>query len=216
VGADYLVSREMMVGVAVHGDTLHDAGAATTIAGKGVMVGPYVSTELVDNVYLDVAGYYGKSWNDVTDGGYSGSFDTQRWIGTAVLKGDVALSDDMTFTPNVTAFYLRETADGYTLSNGGGGTLAGAAIDNSQLRLSGGAAIDYDINMDNGDTLTPMIGANLGIARVDNGDRIFGSVATGLTYRAGSSTSIGAQIEAAGDETSFRSVTARTTARASF
>lgn len=215
-GADYLVSRQLLIGVALHGDFMRDISASTTVNGKGLMAGPYVSAEVADGVYLDAAAYYGKSWNDVASGLFAGTFDTQRFVGSGQLSGDVDLGGDVTLTPNVSLFYLRETAGAYTLSDGAGGTVAGSGFDNSQLRVAAGGQLAYEMDLGDGSTLTPMVGANLGLAFSDGGQHLFGTALSGLTYQSGSNASLGAQIEAAADNTSFRSLTARATARLSF
>lgn len=215
-GADYLVSRDLLIGVALHGDMMRDISATTSVNGKGLMAGPYISAEITDNVFLDLAGYYGKSWNDVTSGLFSGTFDTQRLLGSARLEGDIALTEQLTLSPNATAFYLRETAGNYTLADGAGGTQSVSGFDASQLRLSAGGELAYRMDMDDGSSFTPSIAADLGLTLEGGNRHAFTTVGTGFTYRTSGSATLGAEVEAALDSTSFRSVTARSSARVSY
>lgn len=215
-GADYLVSSQLLVGLAVHGDMMRDTSATDTFTGRGIMAGPYVSAELVENAYLDLAAYYGKSWNHASIAAYSGDFDTQRLVLTAMLKGDVKLTEELMFKPNATLFYLREAGDAYTLSDGAGGTMAGSASNQEQLRASVGGNLFYEIDLGDGRTLTPQFGGNLGLLSLAGNSYAFGNVSTGLIYAPSSSAQIGANIEVGADGTGFRSLGARASARISY
>ncbi len=216
LGADYLVSTELLVGLAVHGDAMRDANITDTISGRGVMAGPYISAEITDDVYLDLAAYYGKSWNDVAIGAYSGTFDTQRLVLTGMLKGEMKLDDQLILRPNATLFYLREAAAAYTLTDGVGGTMAGSAYDQDQLRASLGSELLYRIELGDGQALIPRVGGNLGLLGTGGATHLFGNASTGLIYAPSDSANIGASIEAAADGTGLRSIGARATARVSF
>lgn len=215
LGADYLVSQQVMVGIAAHIDTMRDTSATTDISAAGLMAGPYLSAEITDNVFLDLAAYYGRSWTDVISGDYRGDFETQRFIASGNLKGDMALGDQWTLTPQATLFYMREMAKAYTLTDSLGNSTAGNAFDTGILRISAGAVLAYQIDMGNGDTLTPSIGGNIGLMNQAENSDIFGNASTGLNYEHGS-TNLGASLDASADGTSFRSIGARASARMAF
>jgi outer membrane autotransporter protein len=214
-GADYLVSREVLVGLAVHGDGMRDLSSTSEINSRGVMAGPYISAEVTEGVFLDIATYYGKSWADVKSGNFLGSYDTQRLVATGSLKGQIDLSDQLVLSPNATIFYLREIAAAYSLSDGAT-TQAGAAFDATQYRVSVGSHLAYKIDLEGGQVLTPFVGANLGLIFDGGSTNLFGNATTGFAYDTGSGASLGANLDANLDGTSFRSLGARATARLAF
>lgn len=214
-GADYLVSREVLVGLAIHGDGMRDVSSRSEINSRGVMAGPYISAEVTEGVFLDIATYYGKSWADVKSGNFSGSYDTQRLVATGSLKGQIDLSDQLVLSPNATIFYLREVAAAYSLSDGAA-TQAGAGFDATQYRVSLGSNLAYKIDLEGGQVLTPFVGANLGLIFDGGSTNLFGNATTGFAYDTGSGASLGANLDANVDGTSFRSLGARATARLAF
>ena len=59
--------------------------------GNGWMVGPYISTMLSPNLFLDIRGMYGQSDNsstqDIQNVEYRGDFETDRYLVEAILSG---------------------------------------------------------------------------------------------------------------------------------
>ncbi len=53
LGADYLVSPDLLVGGLLQYDSLTSSAAKENTEGKGWMAGPYVTARLTDNLYLD-------------------------------------------------------------------------------------------------------------------------------------------------------------------
>ena len=65
-GADVLVNDDLLVGLAVHTDWMEDLTDVSQVNGRGVMVGPYISAELLEGLFLDASVYYGHSWNTIS------------------------------------------------------------------------------------------------------------------------------------------------------
>jgi hypothetical protein len=57
VGADYLVDKGLLLGVALHGDFMVDEDDFSSINGSGFMIGPYVSMEVSDGLFVDAELY---------------------------------------------------------------------------------------------------------------------------------------------------------------
>ncbi|MBO3762579.1 Ig-like domain-containing protein, partial [Ciceribacter sp. L1K22] len=119
-GADYLVSPNLLIGAFAQIDHLSQKADddATSVSGTGWLAGPYMTTRLSDNVYLDVLAGIGTSRNTVSPyGTYKDGFDTSRWAVSAALQGDWQW-DDWTFSPRLRASYFEERMRGYTDSLG--------------------------------------------------------------------------------------------------
>ncbi|HEY4199185.1 MAG TPA: Ig-like domain-containing protein [Devosiaceae bacterium] len=170
VGADYLVNDKLLVGLALHTDVMDDLTDTSKTTGTGVLVGPYVSAEIGDGVFLDASLFYGRTWNEVSTSLFSGTFESDQLVGNAKLEGQWALSDVLTFRPNVTAFYLHETVGDYTVSNAIGDTVAIAGFSSNQFRLSAGGTLQYTMGVGDGLVLMPYVGANLGLTATDGFD----------------------------------------------
>ena len=91
------------------------------VSGFGWMVGPYVSTALTPNLFLDVRAAYGKSNNDVDitilDMPFSGGFDTTRWLAQASISGQYQWGK-FTFVPEATLSYMNEKQHSFDVSDG--------------------------------------------------------------------------------------------------
>lgn len=117
VGADYLMSDQLSVGLMAQADATTAAG----VDGKGWMIGPYVSAEITDHVFLDLRGLWGRSENkakqDTFGSIYSGDFATDRWLLEAKLAGNYDL-DSVRITPEIAAVYGQDQQADFTVSNG--------------------------------------------------------------------------------------------------
>src|SRR5690606_32315436 len=60
-GGDVLVNDKLLVGLALHVDWMDDITDFSRANGTGVLVGPYVSAEIGEGVFLDASVFYGRS-----------------------------------------------------------------------------------------------------------------------------------------------------------
>jgi hypothetical protein len=216
VGADMLLSDDLLVGVALHTDWMDDITGASHTSGTGLLVGPYVSAELVEGVFLDVSAYYGQSWNTITSGLFSGTFETQRLLAKASLSGQWQLSDKLMLQPSANLFYLHEEAGAYAVSDGLGNSADIASFALNQLRTSLGATLRYSIDVDGNLVLTPFLGLELGLG-VNNGiGGGFGTISTGFDITGLGAWTLGLGIEAGIENGTPRSISATGRARANF
>ncbi len=114
-GADYLVTKDLLVGLGTQFDWI-DMDAASgpgTADGWGFMVGPYMTAKLTDGLYLDARGAWGQSYNHVSPfGTYEDPFDGTRWLATAALIGDFE-AGDFSISPTARLSWFRERSEAY-------------------------------------------------------------------------------------------------------
>lgn len=179
-GADVLVNDKLLVGLALHADWMEDLTGVSRIAGNGILAGPYVSAELGDGVFLDASLLYGHSWNDVSTDLFSGTFGTGRLLARVGLEGEWILSDVLSFRPSAKVFYLREDAESYTVSDGGGlvANVDGFVLE--QFRASTGGTLQYTLDMGDGVTVRPFVGLQLGLSLTDGVAGSFATLSTGF------------------------------------
>ncbi|WP_449396272.1 putative Ig domain-containing protein [Devosia riboflavina] len=191
-GVDVLVNDDVLVGIAAQMDWMTDQTEQSTFTGTGYLIGPYASIALSDNLSLDLALFYGKSTNRGVSsiGGitYAGDFETDRLLATAGLGGYFEF-DEFIVRPSATLFLSSESAESYFVSDADGNSVSIPPQDILDLQLRGGLTIERAIELDNGATLTPMVGLNLTYGGALNGsgfqDRITGGVMGGLLYNSG-------------------------------
>jgi hypothetical protein len=216
VGADMLLTDDLLVGVALHADWMDDVTGTSRVAGTGLLVGPYVSAELVEGVFLDASAYYGQSWNSITSGLFSGTFDTQRLLAKASLTGQWQLSDQLTLQPAANLFYLHESAGAYTVSDGLGNTASIASFALDQLRASIGATLRYSIDVDGNLVITPFLGVELGLSVTNGTSGYFGRLSTGFDVTGLGAWTLGLGFEAGLENGDIQSVSVTGRARANF
>ncbi|WP_052951656.1 putative Ig domain-containing protein [Devosia soli] len=115
VGADYLVTTDLLVGGFVQLDHAVQglAGLPGFASGAGWMAGPYATMRLHENLYLDVLAGFGRSSNSINPlGSYEDRFGATRWILSAALEGQW-VAGPWTFSPRASLGYFAETSDAY-------------------------------------------------------------------------------------------------------
>lgn len=121
VGADYLVSPTILIGMLAQFDWMNEETTSLSNAevdGRGWMVGPYATVKITENLFFDTRGAWGKSDNDITPfGTYTDSFDTDRWLAKANLTGNWSFGQ-LAVTPSVGVIYVEESSDAYVDSVG--------------------------------------------------------------------------------------------------
>ena len=97
-GIDRRFGKDVLIGLAVQydrvvregkGDRLSGNRRAATFRSDGWMAGPYITWRLMDRLYFDAGISAGTATNRIamTDGGASGTFNSQRFSGYATLVG---------------------------------------------------------------------------------------------------------------------------------
>jgi len=212
MGADYLVNDRLLAGVALHIDTMRDDAASTGTTGQGMMIGPYLSMELGEGVFLDASLLYGRSWNDVSTGHFAGSFETERWLGKAKLEGLWQLNELLTLRPDATMVLTTENVMDYSVNNELGDEITIAGFTSTQVRLSAGGTLEYVVALDSGLTLIPQVSGSVGLSAT-NAARLspaaFGTIGTGLTLTGGGNWTVGGTLDLGLDANGLRSATAR-------
>ncbi|MEO8421149.1 MAG: autotransporter outer membrane beta-barrel domain-containing protein [Hyphomicrobium sp.] len=119
LGGDYRVAQNMIVGALVQFDwSKDDSGVlASKVDGNGWMIGPYLSAQIHQNIYLDLRAAWGGSTNDLTLGTTNGTFDTTRWLVKGTLAGNW-MYDAWRFTPSAELAYVEENQNVFTNSAG--------------------------------------------------------------------------------------------------
>ena len=116
LGADYLLSPDLLVGGMLQYDSLRDRNdrEGSESDGKGWMAGPYLTARLQENLYLDARVAGGGSDNDITPvGTYTDSFETTRWLVDISLSGELT-QGSWTIRPNAALSYLTDQQAAYT------------------------------------------------------------------------------------------------------
>ena len=122
LGADYLLSPSVLVGALVQHDWMdehfHKDTARSRISGDGTMAGPYLSTQLMPNLFFDLRTAWGSSGNTVNPfGEYSDGFTTDRWLLNARLTGNTRVGN-YRVTPSMAVNYIRDSQGSYIDSLG--------------------------------------------------------------------------------------------------
>ena len=153
-GADYLVSSWLLVGLGVQVDWTdleNDSGAS--IDGTGYLVGPYLTTQLTDTLYLDARAAWGQSSNTASPlGSYEDKLDGTRWLVSGALIGQYDI-DRWRISPSARLTYFEEKTDEYV--DGLGFLIPGVEIATGTFEL--GPRISYRVDLDNGMSFEPFV-----------------------------------------------------------
>ncbi|WP_160973681.1 autotransporter outer membrane beta-barrel domain-containing protein [Thalassovita mangrovi] len=116
MGADYVLSKDLLIGALVQFDSMRDTSATTdsTVDGHGWMVGPYVTARLAPNLIFDGRFALGRSTNDISPfNTYTDTFETKRFLVDASLSGQYELKNNWIMSPNFAVSYIRENQLAY-------------------------------------------------------------------------------------------------------
>jgi len=156
VGADYVVSRSVLVGAFVQFDSMHekDDAALTDVEGFGWLAGPYATVMLSDQLYWHGRAGWGRSRNEVSPyQTYTDDFDTSRWLVWTALSGRWNYGP-WQFTPEASITYLEDESESYA-------DTFGARIPHVKSRLGqakAGPEISYRYLSDSGFVIEPHVG----------------------------------------------------------
>ncbi len=156
VGADYLVTLSLLVGVLAQVDVTNekDSSVGSSVDGAGWMAGPYIVARLHENVLFDARVAWGQSFNDISPlGTYRDSFNTERWLAKAQLTGDFR-AGNWTFAPHAGVIYFEDAQEGYTDS-------LGVAIPGQTAtlgRVTFGPKVGYRVSGEGRSSIEPFLG----------------------------------------------------------
>ncbi|MDJ0823264.1 MAG: autotransporter domain-containing protein, partial [Paracoccaceae bacterium] len=118
LGADYLLSQDVLIGMILQFDTMEDESNGATTRGTGWMFGPYMTARLAPNLYFDGRIAAGQSTNKISPfNTYTDEFETSRWLIMANLTGEFQRGP-WTIRPNASLSYFEETQRAYRDSLG--------------------------------------------------------------------------------------------------
>ena len=136
LGADYLLSPDLLVGGALQHDRLSESnsGADSMTDSSGWMVAPYVTARLRENLYLDARVGGGMSETDIRPPGatHIDSFTSTRWLVDIGLSGELS-QGQWSIRPNASLSYLSNRQRAYTDSLGA--AVPGQTVSQGQLSL---------------------------------------------------------------------------------
>jgi hypothetical protein len=115
VGADYVLNRSLLIGAMVQYDDFSQSsgGDQTDVSGHGYLAGPYATLRLTDNMFWQLRGAWGRSWNDVSPFmTYTDSFTSTRWLVSSTLSGRWQ-AGAWTLKPSATLAYIEDASDAY-------------------------------------------------------------------------------------------------------
>ena len=192
LGADYLVSSDLLAGVFVQADHLSQSTATDTasVSGTGWLAGPYATARLGQNLYLDILAAAGTSSNTVNPyGTYSDTFDATRWMLSTALQGEWHW-ENWTFGPRARLSYFEETSAAYTDSLGidipaitaGLGQIAVGPAISYRYVTEGEVVIDTSLRFEG---IADLLNTSAGFALDDIHGRVEGTV--GFAFPGGSS-----------------------------
>ena len=163
-GIDWRLNDRLLLGLMGELDWTEDRqdNSINRVTGTGWMVGPYLSAEPLENIFLDLRAMWGESDNsaiqEVLASEYEGAFDTERWLVNAVLTGKYH-AGNLTISPEASVIYMHEGQNDYAVSNGiNAVTVDGVNV--SLGRLGIGTKISYLSELETVD-VEPFIGGRI-------------------------------------------------------
>jgi autotransporter-like protein/HYDIN/CFA65/VesB family protein len=119
-GVDYLLEADVLIGFMGQYDRFKQDlnGAGRHIDGTGWMAGPYATVKLDEHLYLDVAGAWGQSDNEISPfGTYTDTFETERGLLSSSLTGQFEVAN-WEISPKYTLQFFHERQFAYSDSLG--------------------------------------------------------------------------------------------------
>lgn len=153
IGAEYLITETLLAGVRLSLDytdtSLGNVSEAnSSFDGFGWFAGPYISAEILRNVFLDGFVGYGTSWNSYS-GHYAkldldGNFDTQRVLGYLNVSGEYE-AGAVSFSPLLGVSYASEWSDSFDVHNEQVGSAHVSGQDAQLGRLTSQLEVTYGL-----------------------------------------------------------------------
>ena len=155
VGADYRVSRDLLVGALVQFDSSAQEfeTLASNTRSNGWMAGPYATVRLSSNLFFQARAAWGQSNAELGfDGFPDDRFDADRWLVRGTLIGQWR-SGPWQLRPRISIGYIEERQDSYMSS-------LGVTVPEQTLALGqvkGGPEISYRHRMTDGTVIEPSL-----------------------------------------------------------
>lgn len=115
LGMDYVLSPDLLIGAMVQYDHMEERSEqlATSVEGRGWMVGPYATARLSEAIFLQTRAAWGRSRNDIAPFlTYTDQFQTERWLAEGTLQGRWRYGN-WSLRPQATVSYIEETQEAY-------------------------------------------------------------------------------------------------------
>jgi outer membrane autotransporter protein len=116
LGADYVLSPSVLLGIAVQYDDIvqdQSANARDEAEGRGWLAGPYATLRLSDGIYWQSRAAWGKSDNSITTSqGSVEEFDSERWLVSSTLSGRWN-HGAWWFRPSASISYLEDQSESF-------------------------------------------------------------------------------------------------------
>lgn len=115
IGADYVLSRSLLVGTMVQFDGMQQRSnlQQTDVRGHGWMAGPYATLRLSENVFLQARGAWGTSSNWVSPfQTYTDNFESERWLVSSTLTGRWT-NGAWSYRPSASVSYMEDVSKSY-------------------------------------------------------------------------------------------------------
>lgn len=166
-GVDYQFNERAIVGVLLQVDRfdMDFDIPGDEINGTGWMVGPYATIKLHEKLFFDIRGAWGQSDNDVKSAaGTTGSFDTNRWLVSGALVGEVQ-HGNWEIRPELQGKYISERQAAF---DNDGTTTQAQTISQGEVRF--GPRVAYHHVTDDDVMITPYVRADGIYNFADNGN----------------------------------------------
>jgi outer membrane autotransporter protein len=157
IGADYIVSKNLLIGILAQFDDMDETGKGYRVGGKGWMAGPYATLKLNRNLYLQTRYAWGQSHNYVSPyNTYFDSFNTTRWLATAALVGHYTYGN-WDVRPMVSVAKMEDVSGAYVDSLGV--AIPGVKVGIGQFKA--GPEVSYKQVLPSGTVIEPRFGAHV-------------------------------------------------------
>lgn len=153
LGVDRLFNDRLALGLMAQFDRASERSSAVAdIEGTGWMVGPYVSAELREGLFLAARLAWGQTSNTTSvdvyrDGSpwFTGDFDTQRRLARVTLFGGHDLPNGLHIAPEVDLAWVQDRQGNYAVSDGVSRLLM-TGLTSERLRLTLAATVEAALN----------------------------------------------------------------------
>lgn len=115
LGSHMTVNENLLIGAMVQLDYAEEVTGASMVSGTGWLAGPYVvARSATQPLVFESSLLYGRTSNDISPfGTYSDTFETERFLATAKLTGNIQ-GNDIIWYPNLGFSYVHDAQAAYT------------------------------------------------------------------------------------------------------
>ncbi len=202
VGADYLLTPQVLIGTLVQFDDtqqdfdLPSRGAHTT----GWMAGPYATVRLPYDLFFQGRAAWGQSGNEIDIAGAEDHFDADRWLVRGTLLSQQRWGA-WQFQPRASVGYIEENQESYV--SGLGGLIPSQTISLGQAKA--GSQFAYRYRLPGGTVIEPSLllegiwnfyqdAGEINIDDLVTGDEVRARAEAGVTFYAFDGIALGASV----------------------